>query len=192
MPGDSHIWRAIIAKLKNADTLRYGRLRLDDIDRDLFNYHLKQLVDKGIITKLADKAGYTLSDKGKRKVADVLHTSDQADRLFKINPLLIVLDRRGNDMYVINQTRTSQPNYGIVGVPGGTILKTEPLLVGAKRKLAQETGLIADFEYVALTRRIVYKDIALFADVFFPICLATSWSGTLTTTEFGSNDWYPI
>jgi 8-oxo-dGTP pyrophosphatase MutT (NUDIX family) len=189
---DSHIQRRIISRLKNAANLRYSQLLPGDISRDLFNYHLRQLVEKGVITKLDNSRGYTLSAKGQSRVADVLHTSDQADRLFKVNVLLIVLDIRPDGLYVLNQRRTSQPDYGTIGIPGGTIVKAEPLLDGAARKLTQETGLQAVFSYIAATRRILYKNDMLFADVIFPICFASEWSGTLTDTEFGENFWTPI
>ena len=190
--GVSHIKRAIISRLKNADTLRYSQLYNPATDRDLFNYHLRQLVTEGLIDKLPNSAGYTLSEKGQRRVADVHSTSDQADRLFKINVLLIVTEQRPDGLYILNQRRTAQPSYGIVGVPGGTIIKAEPLLVGAARKLREETGIDADFEYLCTTRRILYKNNSLFADVLFPICIANNHEGEPQITEYGENFWVPI
>lgn len=187
----SHIQRQIISQLKNADSLRYSQLRPADVDRDLFNYHLRELVKNGVLDKSAS-GEYSLSAKGRRRVADTEHTSDPGNRLFKINPLLIVVDKRPDGLYILNQRRTAQPSYGIVGVPGGTIVKTEPLLEGAARKLREETGLTGVFEYFAMTRRITYRDSELFSDVMFPLCLATTWSGTPTTTEYGDNFWVPI
>lgn len=187
----SHIQRQIISQLKNADYKRYSELRPVGIDRDLFNYHLRELVKNGLLDK-PQTGQYRLSAKGRRQVADVQHTSDTTNRLFKINPLLIVLDRRDDGIYVLNQRRTAQPSYGIVGIPGGTIIKEEPLLDGAIRKLREETGLNGTFEYLMTTRRIVYRSDALFSDVLFPICLATSWAGQPITTEYGENYWVPI
>lgn len=188
----SHVQRSIISRLKNADSLRYSELLAGYDDRDLFNYHLRELVAKGLVTKLENKQGYTLSGKGLRQVADVHHTSDQANRLFKINPLLIVAGKRADGLYILQQLRTAQPDYGIIGIPGGTITKAEPLLIGASRKLKEETGLDGEFSYVCTTRRILYQGETLFADVLFPICIATAWSGDLHTTEFGKNNWYHI
>lgn len=187
----SLIQRTIISNLKNARSLRYHQLQPESVDRDLFNYHLRELVKKGIITKVTP-GEYQLSAKGRKRVADVQSTSDQSDRLFKINVLLIVIDRRADGLYVLNQRRTSQPSYGIVGVPGGTIVKAEPLLEGASRKLLEETGVTAHFEYIATTRRIVYESGTLFSDVMFPICLASNHSGQPITTQYGDNFWVPI
>lgn len=187
-----HIQRHIVSRLKNAYSLRYSELRPAEVDKDLFNYHLRELVKNGIIHKLPNKPGYQPSAKGQQRVADIIHTSDQSNRLFKVNPLLIVADRRKDGVHILSQQRTSWPSYGIVGVPGGTIVKGEPLLDGAKRKLREETGVSADFEYVCTARRILSKSGTLFSDVIFPVCYSESWSGTPMTTEYGENFWVEI
>lgn len=187
----SSIQRNIIARLKNADSLRYSELKPDkNIPNDLYNYHLKKLITDGLVVKLDE--GYTLSTDGVRHVADVHHTSDQENRLFKFNALLIVTREINGELHILNQRRTSQPSYGIIGIPGGTILKSEPLLEGARRKLRQETGVDGAFSYIGLERRIYYKDDQLFSDVLFPICVCKHATGEPTTTEFGENFWVPI
>lgn len=187
----STIRRDIITRLKNADTLRYAQLKPDaDIPNDLYNYHLKKLIVDGLVEKSDD--GYKLSPAGKRHVADVHHTSDQDDRLFKFNVLLIVTRVINGRLHVLNQRRMSQPSYGIVGIPGGTILKSEPLLDGAQRKLRQETGLDGTFAYIGTERRILYQGASLFSDVLFPICLCTDATGDPIATEFGENFWVTV
>lgn len=182
----------IISKLKNADSLRYRDLKIDDISNDLFNYHLKELVAKKLITKL--ETGYTLSKTGQAYVADVFHTSDpQLQRLFKVNVITIV-SRYAEDgsVEILTQRRNSQPSHGLVDVMGGTIIKGEGMLEGASRKLNNETGLNASFTLLGIERRLLYKKNELFSDVLFPICYATEYSGTLTSTEYGENFWVPI
>lgn len=181
----------IISKLKNADTLRYRDLRPSDTPNDLFNYHLKMLISRKIVEK--DTQGYRLSAKGHEYVADVFHSSDQANRLFKLNVITIV-SRMGNEgLEILTQERHSQPSYGHVGVMGGTILKGESFTEGAKRKLLQETGLSAEFKLLGIERRQLYKNNKLFSDVLFPICYADSYEGDLEEmTEFGRNYWEKI
>lgn len=188
---EPRIQKDIVSRLRHAQTMRYSEIKDETTDRDLFNYHLRQLVTIGVVEKVAIGV-YQLSDKGRRKVADTYHTSDYTNRLFKCNPLLIVLDRRVDGLYILNQKRTAQPSYGIVGVPGGTIKKAEPLLEGARRKLYDETNLEADFEYVAMARRIVYRNDELFSDVLYPICFAGDFTGELSDTKFGENFWVTI
>lgn len=163
----------------------------DDTPNDLYNYHLKALVKKGLVEK--NEQGYCLSREGQRYVADIWHTSDESQRLFKINVITIVSRKSNGTIEILNQRRTSQPSYGIVGVPGGTILKGEPLLDGASRKLEQETGLLGAFTLVGLERRFFYKENELFSDVLFPICYCDSASGNmLENTDFGENFWVNI
>lgn len=181
----------IISKLKNADTLRYRDLRPVETPNDLFNYHLKALVSKGVVDKKSD--GYSLSHKGHEYVADVYHTSDQANRLFKINVITIVSRMADRGLEILTQERHSQPSFGLVGVMGGTILKGEALTEGASRKLEQETGLVAEFRLVGFERRRLYKNNKLFSDVLFPICYADTYDGELIeTTDFGWNYWEKI
>jgi 8-oxo-dGTP pyrophosphatase MutT (NUDIX family) len=187
----SPIQNQIISRLKNADILRYRDMHPAEVPNDLYNYHLKALISK----KLVDKtdAGYCLSKKGRQYVADVHHTSDQANRLFKINVITIVTRIFGNKLQVLVQKRMSQPSYGIIGVMGGTIVKGESMIDGAKRKLEQETGLFADFRVIGFERRQLYKSNELFSDVLFPICYATNASGVLIeTSEFGENSWMNV
>lgn len=187
----SSIQRDIITRLKNANTLRYSQLKPNsEIPNDLYNYHLKKLIDNGLVEKSI--AGYGLSASGKRHVADIHHTSDQENRLFKYNVLLIVTREIEGQLHVLNQRRTAQPSYSIVGIPGGTILKSEPLLDGASRKLLQETGLTGTFRHIGMERRIFNKDGQLFSDVLFPFCLSHDTTGEPATTAFGKNFWVTI
>ena len=188
---DMSVQNYIISKLKNADVLRYRDLRPNDTPNDLFNYHLKMLISKEIVEK--DLSGYKLSPKGHEYVADVFHSNDQANRLFKLN-VITIISRMGDDgLEILTQERHSQPSYGHIGVMGGTILKGESFTEGAKRKLLQETGLLAEFKLAGIERRQLYKNDKLFSDVLFPICYADSHEGDLEEmTEFGRNYWEKI
>lgn len=181
----------IISKLKNAGSLRYRDLKPEDTPNDLFNYHLKSLVSKEIVTKVPE--GYSLSDTGQAYVADVYHTSDpQLNRLFKVNVITIVSRIRDGSIEILTQRRNSQPSHGLVDVMGGTIVKGEDMLDGACRKLESETGLQADFKLLGIERRRLYKSNELFSDVIFPICYADNYRGELASTQYGENFWVPI
>lgn len=187
----SPIQNAIISRLKNADTLRYSQLHPSDVPNDLFNYHLKMLLTKGLVEK--SETGYALSESGRRFVADIHHTSDQANRLFKINAITILSRTIEGKIQILTQKRHSQPSFGLVGVMGGTILKGESITEGAARKLEQEAGLRASFKVVGMERRRLYSQGELFSDVLFPICYAENSEGELKTeTEFGHNYWEGI
>jgi len=187
----SPIQNHIISKLKNAKTLRYSNLHPSKVPNDLFNYHLKFLVKKGIVNKI--KEGYGLSEIGIKHVADPSPSNDSITSLFKINVITIVSRVVKGKIEILNQVRKSNPSYGKIGVMGGVVLKGELLENAATRKLKQETGLNAKFRLVAAERRIMYKSAELFSDVMFPIAYASSSSGELlVNTDFGHNMWLPI
>ena len=108
------IQRDIISRLKNADTLRYSQLKPNqEIPNDLYNYHLKKLLSDGLVEKL--DTGYRLSPQGKRHVADAHHTSDQSNRLFKFNALLVVKKNSTMSyMYSINDAHRNRHTVSLV------------------------------------------------------------------------------
>lgn len=177
--------------LKNARSLRYSELApLKKVPNDLFNYHLQFLVEKEFVVK--NQNTYSLSEKGIKHVADPSSLDEKIDSLFKVNVLTVLSRTVEGKIEILNQTRTSHPSFGKVGVPGGIVRKGEPLLAAAKRKLLAETGLEADFTLVGTERRIMYVKDTLFADVFFPILYAETYTGELTSTPFGENKWVQI
>lgn len=186
----SPIQNYIISRLKNAANLRYSDMRPTDTPNDLYNYHLKQLISKNLVTKTA--TGYQLASHGLRHVADVHHTSDQSNRLFKMNVITIVSRIIDGQPMILNQVRTSNPSYGKVGVMGGTVVKGEPLLAAASRKLQEETGLAAEFRLVGWERRCLYKHDTLFSDVIFPLTYTDISTGEPIDTDYGHNLWVPI
>lgn len=186
----SPIQNHIISRLKNADVLRYSDMKPDSIANDLYNYHLKELLRKQLVAR--SESGYHLSASGRQRVADIHHTSDQANRLFKLNVITIVSRVTDHGIEILNQVRGSQPSFGKVGVMGGTVIKGEPLLDAAARKLRDETGLTATFRLIGHERRISYEGDELFSDILFPICYADATTGELIDTEFGHNFWAPI
>ncbi len=189
-PQFSPIQNHILSRLKNAKSLRYSELQPDKVPNDLFNYHLQFLVKKGWLEKLDD--GYSLSDKGIKYFADPIPEGTANTSLFKINVITILSRMDEGKIEILNQLRTSNPSYGKVGVMGGVVLKGELIEPAAKRKLKQETGLVADFKLVGCERRILYKHGEIFSDVMFPIAYADEYEGELIDTQFGENKWVDI
>lgn len=187
----SPIQNHILSQLKNATLLRYSDLRPSEVPNDLFNYHLQQLVKKGLVEK--QSSGYCLSHHGIQHVADPYLSNDAITSLFKINVITIVSRQTEKGVEILNQVRKSNPSYGKVGVMGGVVLKGEPITHAASRKLRQETGLTASFRLVGCERRIMYKSGNIFSDVMFPITYADTSSGKLLEdSPFGHNMWVPI
>jgi len=189
----SPIQNHIISRLKNTDVLRYAQIKPENIDNDLYNYHLQQLVKKGFV--LRSEVGYSLSLMGIKLVADsnLLEFDKNSHHLFKVNVLTIVIRAVGGELQILQQMRTSNPSYGKIGVPGGVVQKGETIEDAAQRKLKVETGLEADFKLLGCDRRILYQEDELFSDIIFPICYTNTFSGELLKeTEYGQHMWNPI
>lgn len=187
----SPIQNEILSKLKNAKSLRYSELQNKKIPNDLFNYHLQFLVKRGLLTKT--RAGYSLSGRGMKHVADPIFSNNILSNLFKINVIMVLSRLVDDKIEILSQERTSNPSYGKVGVPGGVVCKEELIESAAKRKLKQETGLEADFYLVGMERRIMYRGGELFSDVLFPITYSNSYCGELIDeNSYGRNFWIPV
>lgn len=192
----SPIQNHIISTLKNASSLRYSELMpKNKISNDLFNYHLQYLVKNDFVNR--HESGYSLSEKGVEYVADPFpHKNDEEQKissLFKVNVITIVSRKKDNKIQILNQLRKSNPSYGKTGVMGGVVYKGEQIKDGAKRKLKEETGLIADFKLLGVTRRILYKEDSIFSDILFPITYSNNPDGELVKeTSFGENFWVNI
>jgi hypothetical protein len=189
----SPIQNHILSKLKNAKSLRYSEMQVDDVPNDLFNYHLQFLVKKGFVNRMGD--GYSLSDAGIKHVADpdVATEEEKIASLFKVNVITLVSRVRDGKIEILNQVRKSHPSFGKIGAMGGIVRKGESLEVAAARKLKAETGLMAKFRIVGIERRMTYKERKLFSDILFPIGYASEFEGELVVqSDYGRNLWVGI
>lgn len=189
------IQKEILRRLTTSLNARYSDLRPDDVENDLFNYHLQFLVQKGYVHKSED--GYALSPKGVKTVGEdkpLDITGDYVD-LFKVN-VVTIISRSATPagMEVVVQKRLRHPSYGKTHIPGGAIQKGESWEDGAKRVMKNETGLtIGRLRLLAIARRMLYEDKELFMDSVYFIALAQHVEGVLSpTTEHGENQWAPI
>ncbi len=189
----SNIQNQILTKLLKTKGLKYGEIKWKGVSNDLFNYHLQFLVKKGLIDKKDET--YSLSTLGVKHVADEypINPKGEVANLFKINVITIVSRKGKNGLEILNQTRARHPSFNKKGVMGGSIKRGENILDAAKRKLKEETGLIADFILLGNERRIQYANEEIFSDILFYICYSTKTKGSLTEkTEFGKNEWVSI
>jgi hypothetical protein len=189
----SAIQHHILFRLKNAKNLRYSELHpKDKTPNDLFNYHLQFLVKKGYVIK--DRGRYSLGEIGIQYVADLTLMSNEKKviSLFKYNVITIVSRLHKGKIQILNQIRQSNPSFGKIGVMGGAILKGEPILTAANRKLQIETGLQANFNIVGMERRFMYVKNELFSDILFPIAYSDKPMGEIIDTEYGINKWMDI
>ncbi|MEI7579451.1 MAG: NUDIX domain-containing protein [bacterium] len=170
MPDFSHIQKLILSKLLTSDGLRYSELRPEDIDKDLYYYHLKFLIEKGFIEK-TDKI-YHLTNQGKSTVTNLSYQGDFNNQ-FKIG-LFFFIEK---DKQILMHTRKRQPYYDDYLPPSGTFKQGELLAEAIKRKLSEETGLQAEFKRIGMIRLIFYKEAKLVEDISMHLLYSNKYSG---------------
>lgn len=130
-----YIQKYILDKLIYAKDLRNRDMRPPHTESNLYQYHLKRLVDSGYIEH--DESGYTLSGKG-LQYADK-HSSDLKER--RPQPKLVTILRLENDNgEILLVPRKKQPFIGMYNLPSGKIHEGETLLSAGQRELREKVG----------------------------------------------------
>ncbi|MEI6462422.1 MAG: hypothetical protein WCO33_01990 [bacterium] len=185
-----NIQRDIIAKLSLTGNLRYSELQNKDISSDLFNYHLKFLLSKGLIKKEGLK--YSLSDLGRRLVADNfnINLKGYVTENFRVCVLTAIFKKDENGFRIINQKRLVQPFIGNKGILGSQIHKTEGIFEAASRTALIETNLVVDptkWKYLGMFRSITYIKDDYFHDIFYNLVVTDDYEGEVQNTVYGEN-----
>ncbi len=183
----------ILTKLLSSKGLRYRDIRPPKTSNDLYNYHLQFLVNKGLVVKNSELYSLTITGKSHVETIHPLDPLGKTSDLFRLNVLLFVFKKQGNQIQILNQTRKRQPYYGDKGILGGTIVPGENIIDAARRKLKEETGLTAEFKLNGCIRKIRQLENDLFSDILYFLCLAHNPFGNLQSdNKFGKNYWVSL
>lgn len=133
----------ILQQLILNPSLRYSQIKPQEVEGNLFMYHLKQLMKDGIAVKKTDGT-YQLSAKGKL-YADQLSLQSFTRRVQpRIITLMAVENGQGEWLFY---RRKKQPLINMIGFPYGKIHLGESIKIAASRELFEKTGLEADLEH---------------------------------------------
>lgn len=185
----AHIQNQILSQLLKSDTLRYSEVQLKHIDKDLFNYHLKFLVEKGYVLK-TDR-DYKLSDFGKKYVLRIDLIGEEKE-YFKFSVLPYVTRVYKDELQILLHKRNRHPYRGDTGTISGKVKYGELVEVAAKRRLEEESGLTCEnFKLVGVHRKFRYdKAHKLFEDTLYHCCFGENPSGELIDeNDHGKNFW---
>jgi len=153
---------------------RFRDLNTQKLTTDHFTFHLKQLVEAGIVEKTA-KGTYKLTAKGK-EFANRFDTEKVAlERQAKLGVCIVAIMKDHQKSKYLSQQRLKNRFYGYRGFVTGKIRWGEQLLETAARELKEETGLKAKLEFVGMEHKIDYakEDKQILEDKFFYIIRAT-------------------
>lgn len=169
----------------------YSELRIQNIENDLFNYHLQKLVKLKLVDKTDD--GYSLSLEGKRVTEDINPLGvirDKADT-FKLYSHGIVMNNSNGTLEILNRRRTKQPFFGDKGILGESVKKGQDVKSALSDRLLSQTGIIVDptdMKLAGVIRKITYDQKGeLFSDFIFYIFFCLKFNGELDQSLDNNN-----
>lgn len=169
---------------------RFRDLNIDKLTTDHFTFHLKQLLEQGIVGKVKEK--YRLTAIGK-EFANRFDTEKIAlERQAKLAICIVGVKKDKKGTKYLSQQRLKNPFFGYRGFVTGKIRWGDRILDTAARELKEETGLTAKLEYVAMEHKMDYAKNTkqMLEDKFFFIVRATQPKGKLIENfEGGRNSW---
>lgn len=136
------IQKHILRQLATSDALRYTDLRPDNVEGNLFMYHLNQLIADGFITK-KDK-NYHLSLTGKKYASSMSLESGSMRLQPKIVVMFIAKNKYGK--YLLFKWKR-QPYQNLISFPFGKIHYGKSILDLAHNELEWKSGLTGDLQY---------------------------------------------
>ena len=183
------IQAGILVHLLMHPLARFSELNTGKIPSDQFNFHLKKLVDEGLITK--EKGRYKLTPSGKEFANRFDTDIKQIERQAKVSVLVCCIKKRKGTLKYLIQKRLKQPYFGYHGFFGGKIRWGETVSETASRELKEETGLRGIIKLAGVKHKMDYsEDDELLEDKFFFIFTVTGLSGKLIEkSEGGENIW---
>ena len=131
----------ILDQLINNKSCRFAELKPDGVESNLFQWHLKHLIQQGLVAKLPDKQGYELSAKG-------LYFADRLSSTLKtarVQPKIItIVVLRNSQKEFLLHTEHRQPYIDTARFPAGKVHNDENLPAAAQREVREKLGFAVD------------------------------------------------
>lgn len=168
---------------------RFRDLNKVEVTNDHFTFHVKKLIEDGLIVKQNGK--YYLSQVGKeyanRLDTESLTIERQAKTAIALHAVRKV---NGVTEYLVHH-RLKEPFYGWYGSHSGKIRWGESPVQTAQREFFEETGLTGDFSHKGIIHYLhYYKDGKLLEDKYFWVFRIDNVQGELRAkVEEGENIW---
>jgi len=179
--------RVLLFKLK----ARFSELNIDKVPNDQFNFHVKQLLEQGLIEK-NESGVYQLTPMGKEFANRFDTDTNKVERQAKCSVCICCIKYENNQRYYLMNKRLKQPFYGFHGFITGKVRWGESVFDAAGRELLEETGLTTDnMKLMHIKHKIdVSENREVLEDKYFYSFLATDLKGDLLEEfEGGRNFW---
>ncbi|MBU0708953.1 NUDIX domain-containing protein [Patescibacteria group bacterium] len=168
----------------------FSELNTTDLSSDHFSFHVKRLVDTGLVEKTV-QGRYRLTREGKEFANRFDTTAGVLEKQDKIGVLICGVKKEGRLKKYLIQQRLKQPYYGFYGFITGKARWGEAVMEVAARELKEETNLDGKLELVGIKHKMDYaKDDEFLEGKYFFVFRATELHGNLVESfEDGRNAW---
>jgi len=186
------IQRGILQKLQFSERLHYSAMKPDqDLENNRFDFHLKQLIKNGLITKSDNY--YLLTDEGKKYTAIVDTPKNKVLASAMILVWLVCTRKVHGQRQILMYTRTKHPFFGCQGFPAGKVKMGESIVEAAKSELLQECNLTAEPKLKALLHSTAYSKVGhnLLQDQYMFLCQFDNPAGEIVDSYEGHYQWVP-
>ena len=183
---DHHIQKKVINSLVETESARYSELKPDNVEGNVFAYHLQNLVKQDLILKNSD-GSYSLTSTG--KLFGINGSLKNKDLLKQAHSIILLCIREG-DSWLLRK-RLVQPMYGKLGFMHGESLAGESINESAKRILDYRCGLNGEFSIKGSGFICIKEKGQLVAYSNFTLIEVDNISGKLIKEDsHGQNIWY--
>jgi ADP-ribose pyrophosphatase YjhB (NUDIX family) len=133
------IQQSILAKLVTKNEARFTDIRPDNIEANLYSYHLSVLKRQGYLSKRG--AVYELSPKGLSLIEDLKADTSSAIHQPRLLTMFVLLNER-NEVYLI--PRNTQPFIGSWNLPSGNIFREDASLSASSSRHLKDVLSLQD------------------------------------------------
>ncbi len=168
---------------------KFSQLNIAGITNDHFSYHIKVLIEKGLVKKEGNK--YSLTTKGKMFSSKMDTSNMTTEKQPKVSVLVRPILIKGNKKYYAVQQRLKEPYYGYYGFMTGKVKWGEKILEAGARELDEEMGLHGDMSLDFELHEMVYdKEGNMLEDKYFHCMTVIIKEDTLRIKDEGcQNSW---
>ncbi len=139
---EKHERQKIFELFSKSLSLKFNELeKLSGIRSNELSYHLKKLIDDGLITKKEDE--YILTRKGETTAERITHFTGK-----EVGHMVVVIIAVTKDDKILLFKREKRPFKGYWGMIGGKTKLDESIPEAVKREVEEETGIKIDIDSV--------------------------------------------